>query len=60
MARQLGARVIVAGMRPPVALTLVEFGIELVGVKTGVHAVKGLDAQGWPHRSQPPEGARHV
>jgi len=59
MSQVLGAETVIVGMQPAVAITLVELGMTLAGVRTALNVDRGMHLLRRSHsRSSAPEG-RH-
>ena len=59
MSRVLDAQTVVVGMRPAVAITLVELGISLPGVKTALNVEKGIELLRGAIQTQKPGDGSH-
>jgi rsbT antagonist protein RsbS len=57
MARVMDAETVVVGMRPAVAITLVELGLALPGVRTALNVERGMRLLETSLRSHPEGGA---
>ncbi|OFZ53209.1 MAG: anti-anti-sigma factor [Bdellovibrionales bacterium RIFOXYC1_FULL_54_43] len=58
MTRVLDANTVVVGMRPAVAITLVELGLSLPGVQTALSVDKGMALLNAMREERPSEGLR--
>ncbi|MDA8089939.1 MAG: STAS domain-containing protein [Nitrospiraceae bacterium] len=43
MTRMMGAKTVLVGLQPAVAITMVELGMELAGIHTALNMEKGID-----------------
>ncbi len=59
MSRILDAHTVVVGMRPAVAITLVELGLSLQGVRTALNVEKGMAVLRLALREEDTEGRPH-
>jgi rsbT antagonist protein RsbS len=55
MSRVLDAETVVVGMRPSVAITLVELGLSLPGVRTALNVERGMEMLRMPVNAEGPQ-----
>jgi rsbT antagonist protein RsbS len=60
MARILDAETIVVGMRPSVAITLVELGLSLPGIRTALNVDRGMELLRSARNGETGDGGRQI